>query len=144
MARQLGMLWQMGRDRDYRLTVAGLQLIALEAEPLEPTPARPSRGASPHGGDLISPWHAAEGDWISVPGDVAGPLVETPMGMPDLEGVARTVLLIDQRHRFHPGGPPDAGVLIDAAERIERLDTEVERAQASQQWERDRREQHGR
>ncbi|MFD7919738.1 hypothetical protein ACFV3R_10980 [Streptomyces sp. NPDC059740] len=144
VARQLGMLWQMGRDRDYRLTVAGLQLIALEAEPLEPAPAGPVRGAGPHGGDLIFAWHAAEGDWISVPGKVAGPLVETSMGMPDLEGVAGTVLLIDQRHRFRPGGPPDADVLIDAAERIERLDAEVERARASQQWERDCREQRGR
>jgi len=38
------------------------------------------------------------------------------MGMPDLEGLAGTVLLIDQHHLFHPGGPPEAGVLTDAAE----------------------------
>jgi hypothetical protein len=143
VTRQLTMLSQMASFGDFRLSVAGLTLISKEAEALEPAPVALPAGTGPHGGDLVFPWQATEDDWILVPGGLAGPLVETSMGMPDLKGVARTVLIVDQGHRFRRTGPPHADVLIDADSRIERLNAPVELARAREQWEKDRREWHG-
>ncbi|MCX4791894.1 hypothetical protein OG369_39235 [Streptomyces sp. NBC_01221] len=144
VTRQLTLLWQMGDGKDFRLTVAGLALISEEAQALEPAPAGPPAGTGPRGGDLVFPWQARADDWISVPGGLAGPLVETSMAMPDLAGIAKTALLIGQEHRFHPGGPPHVSVLINSGSRVERLDATKERARAREQWESDRRGCRGR
>jgi len=140
VSRQLVMLWQMSAPGDFRLTVAGLELISREAEALEPATAGVPVDVGPRGGDLICPWQAAPGDWVAVPGGLVGPLEETSMGMPDLRGIARTVVIVDQSHRFHRGGVPQADVLLDDGARIERLDSAVERAQARERWEKDREE----
>lgn len=87
VTRQLAMLWQMARNEDFRLTVAGLELISQEAEALEPAPPGLPAGTGPRGGDLIFSWQATAGDWIAVPGGPAGPLLETSMAMPDLKGL---------------------------------------------------------
>jgi hypothetical protein len=140
VSRQLVMLWQMSTPDDFRLTVAGLELISREAESLEPASASGPVGAGPRGGELIFPWRAAPGDWVAVPGGLVGPLEETSMGMPDLRGIARTYVIVDQSHRFHRGGAPHADVFLDDGTRIERLDSDVERAQARERWEKDREE----
>ncbi|WP_055531009.1 hypothetical protein [Streptomyces graminilatus] len=140
VSRQLVMLWQMSTPGDFRLAVAGLELISREAELLEPACAGGPVGTGPHGGNLLFPWQATPGDWVAVPGGLVGPLEETSMAMPNLGGIARTVVIIDQSHRFHRGGAPQVDVFLHDGTRIEQLDSDVERAKAHEQWEKDREE----
>ncbi|MFI5987551.1 hypothetical protein ACIBEA_42655 [Streptomyces sp. NPDC051555] len=141
VTRQLGILWQMGRG-EFRLAVYELEQSARAAEAEEPAPAGAPTGTGPHGGDLIFPWQATAEDWISVPGGPAGPFEEATMAMPDRNGIARTVVLIDQGHRFHPGGPQHVNVILDSGVPIERLDAVTERARAREQWAKDHQEWH--
>jgi hypothetical protein len=134
VTRQLALLWQMANAGEFRLSVSGLELVSLEAESLEPASAGRPSGTGPLGGDLIHPWQAAAGEWVSVPGGPSGPFAEASMAMPDQEGIARTVVIVDQWHRFHPGGAPHADVLLDSDALIERLDAGAERARAREQW----------
>ncbi|MEU6350119.1 hypothetical protein ABZ896_12410 [Streptomyces sp. NPDC047072] len=146
VSRQLTFLWQMARFGDFRMTVAGLCLISREAEALEPEPVGLPAGTGPNGGDLIFPWQATADDWVAVVSVVGGPaglFVEASMAMPNLRGIARTVIIVDRGHRFHRGGLPHADVLIDSTARIERLDADVERARANEQWKKNRQEWHG-
>ncbi|WP_328373633.1 hypothetical protein OG800_50660 (plasmid) [Streptomyces sp. NBC_00445] len=144
VTRQLGLLWQMANAGEFRLSVSGLELVSLEAEALEPAPAGRPAGTGPRGGDLIHPWQATYGNWVSVPDGPSGPLAEASMAMPDQEGVARTVVIVDQWHRVNPDGAPHADVLIDSDALIERLDAEAEHARAREQWIEDRRRWHAR
>ncbi|MFE3559478.1 hypothetical protein ACFXKW_32180 [Streptomyces sp. NPDC059193] len=143
VARQLAILWQMGRD-EFRVNVSELERSARAAEAEEPAPAGAPTGTGPHGGDLIFPWQATAEDWISVPGGPSGPFDEATMAMPDRKGIARTVVLIDQGHRFHPGGPQLVSVFLESGVLIERLVAVSERAQAREQWAKDHQEWHAR
>ncbi|RLU82572.1 hypothetical protein CTZ27_30085 [Streptomyces griseocarneus] len=138
---QLARLWQMAnpaRLTDFRMSVAGLELISREAETQEPAPADGPVGKGPHGGELVFPWHAMPGDWIAVPDGPAGPFEETSMALPDHQGIAQTLVILDQRHRYRPGGPPEAVALIDNGVRVERLDATAEHVRACEQWVEDR------
>ncbi|MGW2426353.1 hypothetical protein ACWC0C_45450 [Streptomyces sp. NPDC001709] len=92
---------------------------------------------------MISPWQASEDDWISVPGGPAGPFVSTAMAMPNQSGIARTVVMVSQRHRYHTRSS-HADVHIEDGTRIERLDAKVERARAREQWNEDHSAWHNR
>jgi hypothetical protein len=128
------MLWQMAAPGgDFQLAVFELEALARQAAGLEPAPAGLPSGTGPQGGDLIFPWQAGENDWISVPGGPAGPFVSTAMAMPNQAGIARTVVSVSQRHRYHARSS-HADAYIEDGTRIERLDAEAEQARAREQW----------
>lgn len=80
--------------------------------------------------------HVHPGRVATVPGGLAGPFVSTAMAMPNQAGIARTMAMVSQRHRYHAGSS-HADVHIEDGTRIERLDAEVERARAREQWNED-------
>ncbi|MCL3999080.1 hypothetical protein, partial [Streptomyces lavenduligriseus] len=137
VASQLAMLWQMAAPgEDFQLAVFELEALARQAVDLEPVPAPLPCATGPHGGDLVFPWQAGEDDWVSVAGGPAGPFVSTAMTMPNRAGVARTVVTVSQRHRYHAGSS-HADTYIEDGARIERLDAAAEQARALAQWEED-------
>ncbi|KOU73726.1 hypothetical protein ADK61_22310 [Streptomyces sp. XY66] len=137
VASELAMLGQMAAPGDaFQLAAVELEALARQTVCLEPAPAGLPSGTGPQGGDLIFPWQAGEDDWISVPGGPAGPFVSSAMAMPNQAGIARTVVMVSQRHRYHAGSS-HADVHIDDGTRIERLDAEVERARALEKWNED-------
>ncbi|WP_331728953.1 hypothetical protein OG592_43000 (plasmid) [Streptomyces avidinii] len=144
VASELAVLWQMAAlGDDFQLTVSELEGLARQAVALEPAAANPPSGTGPQGGDLIFPWQASEDDWISVPGGPAGPFVSTTMAMPNLAGLARTVVMVSQRHRYHHGSS-HADTLIEDGTRVELLNAEVEQARARAQWDEDHAAWHNR
>ncbi|MFE5852339.1 hypothetical protein ACFQ61_03825 [Streptomyces sp. NPDC056500] len=58
------------------------------------------------------------------------------MAMPNQAGIARTMVTVSQRHRYHAASS-HADVRIEDGTRIERLDAEVERARALERWNED-------
>lgn len=139
VASELALLGQMTTPGDdFQLAVVELEALARMTVGLEPAPAGPPSGTGPQGGDLIFPWQAGEDDWISVPGGPAGPFVSTAMAMPNQAGIARTVVMVSRRHRYH------AGAYIEDGTRIERLDAEAERGRAREQWSEDHSAWHNR
>ncbi|MGD1220497.1 hypothetical protein AB9Q10_18945 [Streptomyces krungchingensis] len=144
VASELAMLGQMATPGDdFQLAVAELEALARQSVGLEPVPAGPPSGTGTHGGDLIFPWQADENDWISVPGGPAGPFVSTVMTMPNQAGIARTMVVVSQRHRYHAASS-HADAYIEDGTRIERLDAEAERARAREQWSEDHSAWHNR
>ncbi|ODA70305.1 hypothetical protein [Streptomyces sp. AVP053U2] len=144
VASELAMLGQMAAPGDnFQVTVLELEALARQTAGLEPALAGLPSGTGPQGGDLIFPWQAHEDDWISVPGGPAGPFVSTAMAMPNQAGIARTVVMVSQRHRYHAGSS-HADVHIKDGTRVERLDAEVERARAREQWNEDHSAWHNR
>ncbi|WP_331735896.1 hypothetical protein OG605_38550 (plasmid) [Streptomyces xanthophaeus] len=144
VASELAVLWQMAAPGDdFQLTVSELETLARQAVPLEPAPANPPSGTGPQGGDLIFPWQASEDDWISVPGGPAGPFVSTTMAMPNLAGLARTVVMLSQRHRYHHSSS-HADTYIEDGTRVELLDAEAEQVRARAQWDEDHAAWHNR
>ncbi|MEU8588574.1 hypothetical protein AB0C59_16475 [Streptomyces sp. NPDC048664] len=144
VASELAMLGQMAAPGDnFQVAVLELEALARQTAGLEPALAGLPSGTGPQGGDLIFPWQAHEDDWISVPGGPAGPFVSTAMAMPNQAGIALTVVMVSQRHRYHAGSS-HADVHIKDGTRVERLDAEVERARAREQWNEDHSAWHNR
>lgn len=146
MASELAMLGQMAAPGDiFQVAVFELEALARQTAGLEPALAGLPSGTGPQGGDLIFPWQADEDAWISVPGGPAGPFVSTAMTMPNQAGIARTVVIVSQRHRYHAGSS-HTDVHIEDGTRVERLDAEVERARARarEQWNEDHSAWHNR
>ncbi|WP_159045401.1 hypothetical protein [Streptomyces sp. H036] len=137
VASELAMLWQMSAPGDdFQGAVLELEALARQAADLEPEPAGLPSGTGPQGGDLIFPWQAGADDWISVPDGPAGPFVSTAMAMPNQAGIARTVVVVSQRHRYHAGSSHTDAYIEDGI-RIERLDAEAEWARARERWNED-------
>ncbi|MGC4917866.1 hypothetical protein [Streptomyces albogriseolus] len=144
VASELAMLGQMAAPGDnFQVAVFELEALARLTARLEPALAGLPSGTGPQGGDLIFPWQAGADDWISVPGGPAGPFVSTAMAMPNQAGIARTVVMVSQRHRYHAGSS-HADAYIEDGTRIERLDAEAERARAREQWNEDHSAWHNR
>lgn len=135
VASELALLGQMTAPGDnFQMVVFELEALARLTAGLEPVPAPLPSGTGPQGGDLIFPWQASEDDWVSVPGGVAGPFVSAAMA--NQAGIARTVVVVSQRHLYHAGSS-HADAYIGDGTRIERLDAEVERVRAQEQWDKD-------
>lgn len=137
---ELDMLWQMSRVGEFRSAVADLAERARSVVQAHPQVLRPAaRGQGPTGGDLIYPWEAREGDWVSVPAGPSGMFVQAVMTMPDWDGVARTQIAVEQWHLFSSGSSHALHV-ADPGLMIERLSVEIEQARARHQWDVDREE----
>ncbi|MFJ4003785.1 hypothetical protein ACIPWL_10045 [Streptomyces sp. NPDC090023] len=137
VASELAMLWQMAAPGDdFQVAVFELEALARQAADLEPAPAGLPSGTGPLGRDLIFPWQAGADDWIAVPDGPAGPFMSTAMAMPNQAGIARTVVIVSQRHRYHAGSS-HADAYIEDGIRIERLDAEAEWARARERWNED-------
>lgn len=140
VAGQLNSLWQSGRGEWREQMHALHQRAAAEADTRPQADRSASRGTGPNGGELIYPWEARAGDWVIMPDSgPAGMFEHADMAMPGKDGVARTSVSVDQRHRFHKGHD-NAQHMVAEGGMIERLPGDVEQARARERWEKERRE----